>query len=111
MTHETHPEVDSDLDELSLKYAARLVEKMRELTALVERACAGENEALAEAYKIAHTLHGTAGSYGFHQVSTAAKHLEAELKPAVDGQGAANGGAVKASLRELAREVEAVSAK
>jgi HPt (histidine-containing phosphotransfer) domain-containing protein len=104
-------DVAAELDELSLKYAGRLGEKMRELTAAVERARAGSSEALAEAFKLAHTLHGTAGSYGFRPVSMAARGLEALLRPARDGVGTADWNAVEAALRALAHEVATVTAR
>jgi HPt (histidine-containing phosphotransfer) domain-containing protein len=112
MTKETSgDDVAAELDELSIKYAGRLGEKVRELTAAVERARAGSPEGLAEAYKLAHTLHGTAGSYGFRPVSMAARGLEALLKPARDGVGPADWTAVETALQALAREVASVTAR
>src|SRR5688572_24977883 len=101
-------DVAAELDELSLKYAGRLEEKVRELTAAVERARAGSPEGLAEAFKLAHTLHGTAGSYGFRPVSMAARGLEVLLRPARDGVGTPDWAAVETALRALAHEVATV---
>lgn len=46
----------------------------------------GDSCALEEAHKIAHTLHGTAGTLGFPEVSESAARIEMQLKPLVSGK-------------------------
>ena len=94
-------DMDATLQALRAEYGARLGEKVRELTAAVERAQAGSAEALEEAYQLAHKLNGTAGSYGFGAVSTAAGRLEAVLRPAREGKAAVDGSALESALREV----------
>lgn len=84
------PEAEGDdlaasIAALNAEYGARLREKVTGLGALLVRVRAGDRAALDEAYGVAHKLHGTAGSYGFGEVSSAAGRLEAVLKPGRDG--------------------------
>ncbi|QRN94899.1 response regulator [Archangium violaceum] len=89
---------------LSAEYAAGLGEKVRQLEQELERARAGDAEALEEAYSIAHKLHGTAGTYGFRAVSMAAGSLEARLRQARGKGEAADWSAPRAALHELSQE-------
>ncbi|WP_224242332.1 response regulator [Hyalangium gracile] len=84
---------------LSAEYGARLREKHQELADAVERAQLGVPEAMEESLKLAHKLHGTAGSYGFAQVSLAAGQVEKQLLQLRDGDG--SWGAVHSALQEL----------
>lgn len=95
-------EVIAAMAALSSEYGAQLEEKIRLLTAVVERVLQGERESLREAYLHAHKLHGTAGSCGFGAVSAAAGRLEALLKQARDDKAPVDPGAVRRALRELA---------
>ncbi|RJS13882.1 diguanylate cyclase [Corallococcus sp. H22C18031201] len=85
---------------LNAEYGAKLREKMSHLGELLGRA-RDEREALEGAYSATHKLHGTAGSYGFAAVSTAAGRLEDALRPAKDG-GSADWGQVTVRFQELA---------
>lgn len=98
-------DLDAAFQALRIKYGAGLGEKTRELTAAMERARAGNPQALEEAHQLAHKLAGTAGSYGFGAVSTAARTLELELKRAGDGKTAADWKALEAARHALAMEV------
>lgn len=84
---------------LNAEYGARLPEKYRELENATARAKQGSPEAQEEALKLAHTLHGTAGAYGFTQVSSAAGRLEAALRQLRTGAG--NWDNVQTALQEL----------
>ncbi len=99
------PEAEGDdlaasIAALNAEYGARLREKVTGLGALLVRVRAGDRAALDEAYGIAHKLHGTAGSYGFGEVSSAAGRLEAVLKPARDG-GRVDGAALEVAFLAL----------
>ncbi|WP_304466084.1 diguanylate cyclase [Vitiosangium sp. GDMCC 1.1324] len=96
-------DLDAAFQALRAEYGTRLGEKLRELTAALEQARAGSAEGLEAAYQLAHKLHGTAGSYGFREVSVAARHLETLLKPARSGQGATDWKALDTARDELAR--------
>jgi len=93
-------DVADPLAALSAEYGARLGEKVRELTAAVEQAREGRTGALENACALAHKLHGTAGAYGFGQVSTAAGRLEEGLGSAK--QGLMDWTALQAALQEVA---------
>ncbi len=95
-------EVITAMAALSSEYGAQLGEKIRLLTAVVDRVLQGERESLREAYLHAHKLHGTAGSCGFGAVSAAAGRLEALLKQARDDKAPVDPGSVRRALRELA---------
>jgi HPt (histidine-containing phosphotransfer) domain-containing protein len=97
----TSDDLDDTFRALSAEYATRLEGKVRELTAAMERARAGSAEALEEAHQLAHKLHGTAGSYGFHAVSGAARNLETLLRRSRDGKGAPDWSALDAARQEL----------
>jgi diguanylate cyclase (GGDEF)-like protein len=93
-------DVVDPLAALSAEYGARLGEKVRELTAAVEQAREGRTGALENACALAHKLHGTAGAYGFGQVSTAAGRLEEGLGLA--RQGSMDWNALQSALQEVA---------
>lgn len=84
---------------LSAEYGAKLPEKYHELAAATARAQQGSPEALEEALKLAHRLHGTAGSYGFAQVSAASGRLEAGFRQLRSGSGSWD--SVQTALQEL----------
>ncbi|MBZ4419228.1 response regulator [Myxococcus sp. RHSTA-1-4] len=91
----------ASLAALNAEYGARLREKVGGLEALLGRVRAGEAGAMEEAYTVVHKLHGTAGSYGFAEVSAAAGRLEELLKPGRSG-GAVDWAAAEEAFRELA---------
>ncbi|AKJ01621.1 diguanylate cyclase (GGDEF)-like protein [Archangium gephyra] len=98
-------DLDATFRTLCAEYGARLEDKLRELTGAMERARAGSKEGLEAAFELAHKLHGTAGSYGFHAVSGAARHLEVLLRPARDAKAAPDWGALEAARQALATAV------
>ncbi|WNG49585.1 response regulator [Archangium minus] len=102
-------DLDATLQALRAEYGTRLAEKLRELMAAMLRARAANPEALEEAYQLVHKLHGTAGSYGFHAVSGAARHLESLLKPAREVKGAVDWRALDAALHELATVARSIA--
>ena len=57
-------------------FRAKLPGRLAEFEAQAAAAGAGDAEALAELRRLAHTLKGTAGSYGLDAVSRAAARLE-----------------------------------
>ncbi|HEX5753430.1 MAG TPA: response regulator [Archangium sp.] len=95
-------DLDATFRTLSAEYGARLGDKLRDLTGAMERARAGSKEGMDAAFELAHKLHGTAGSYGFHAVSGAARLLEVLLKPVRDGKAAPDWGALEAARQALA---------
>lgn len=101
-SQDTSDDLDDTFRALSAEYATRLEGKVRELTAAIERARAGNAEALEEAHQLAHKLHGTAGSYGFHAVSGAARNLETLLRRSRNGREAPDWSALEAARQELA---------
>ncbi|MFV8754132.1 response regulator [Nannocystaceae bacterium ST9] len=72
------------LDALRKRYAENLGGKLDTLRAAIEQARRADPTeraaAIAAAHRIAHTLHGTAGSYGLEQVSIAMADVERELE-------------------------------
>lgn len=105
------PEAEGDdiaasIAALNAQYGERLREKVAQVETLLGRARAGSPEALEEAYGVVHKLHGTAGSYGYAGVSTAAARLESLLKPARAGH-VADWGGVQGALREVAAAASA----
>lgn len=91
----------ASLAALNAEYGAKLREKIAGLEALLGRVRAGDKGALEEAYTVVHKLHGTAGSYGYAEVSATAGRLELVLKPAREG-GALDVAAMDGAFRELA---------
>ncbi|RKG85167.1 response regulator [Corallococcus terminator] len=70
---------------LSADYGAKLPERLATLKALLGRGREGDAPAMEEAYSVVHKLHGTAGSYGFRDVSITAGKLEDVLQPVRHG--------------------------
>ncbi len=91
------------LDELRREYRERLPEIVRALVANVQAAMAApdRSEALREALISAHSLHGTAGSYGLFRVSETAGGLEQALTTAVEAPSEARSGAWRKVLQWL----------
>ncbi len=81
------PSVDEQMLAVRRSYQAKLPQELEELQRLVEqvRSQNGPADQIEEAHKIAHTLHGTAGTLGFPEVSEAAMRIEESLKPLVRG--------------------------
>jgi diguanylate cyclase (GGDEF)-like protein len=74
---------DNPLAEIRRAYAAKLPTEIANLA----RAVAGARDeseagALAEAHRLSHSMHGTAGTLGFAQISAAAREIEDLLHPA-----------------------------
>ncbi len=76
---------------LQRRYAEGLATKLEGLRAAVEHAYEAEphsrKPAIEAAHRIAHTLHGTAGTYGHAEVSRAMAEVEAALERLRDGEG------------------------
>jgi HPt (histidine-containing phosphotransfer) domain-containing protein len=96
-------EMAATLAALKAEYLVRLGDKVRELADAVRRAQNGQAPDPEEASSLAHRLYGTAGSYGYHAVSTAAGRVEFLLESARKQATAPDWNAVQESLRELTR--------
>jgi CheY-like chemotaxis protein len=96
-------EMAATLAALKTEYLARLGDKVREQADAVRRAQSAQAPDLEEASSLAHRLYGTAGSYGYHAVSTAAGRVEFLLESARKQAAAPDWNAVQESLRELTR--------
>jgi CheY-like chemotaxis protein len=74
---------------LRRRYAEGLASKLEGLRAAIEHAYEAEpsnrRTAIEAAHRIAHTLHGTAGTYGHAEVSRAMADIEAALERLRDG--------------------------
>lgn len=70
------------LEALRANFGQRLRERVEELRLAVAAAAAHTDETRAHAESLAHKLAGTAGSYGFAQVSVLAGELEQLLQGA-----------------------------
>jgi CheY-like chemotaxis protein len=79
------------LSALRRRYAEGLATKLEGLRAAIEHAYDAEpgtrQAAIEAAHRIAHTLHGTAGTYGHAEVSRAMAEIEAALGQLRDGEG------------------------
>lgn len=71
------------LAELHTEYQLALPMKLAEMESLWQRVEAGEAPALpfAEMHRVAHTIAGSAGTFGLTAVSVAARALEVALTP------------------------------
>ncbi len=68
------------LQDLRARFSGRLRERVLQLRESLEATAAEESGALARAESLAHRLSGTAGSYGFPEVSRLAGELELVLR-------------------------------
>ena len=91
------PAIAALLAEARIQYVAGLAAKVADLESLITRG------AWDEARRAAHKLRGSAGTYGFAEVSAPAAAIEEAL---IESNGAPDD-AVKARVAELAREVRA----
>lgn len=91
---------------LHAEYGRTAPAQLAELAGCVERARRGDapGEALAEARRLAHRIHGSAGSCGWPALSEAAGRIEDTLDGALAGAGGALGeealGVIAAALAE-----------
>lgn len=115
-SNDNGPEYDAALDEVlkSLRgdYLKELPERIAEMKDFVERAkCAEEKqlEWLTEAHFIAHRLAGTAGSYGFAELSRTAAEMDLYLKKLLKSDVESSSVANRLNWQLLDRLVEAVA--
>ncbi len=113
---ENNPEYDEALNEvlanLRSEYLNELPERLSEMKEYFKNARADQEkqlEWLGKAHVIAHRLAGTAGSYGFAELSSAAANLDLYLKNLLKNE--ANTGAAANSLNwqaldEMAEEMD-----
>jgi HPt (histidine-containing phosphotransfer) domain-containing protein len=73
-------EIAEQLAALQRGYAGKLRARLDRLRADIARARHGDQSALEDAAREAHKLHGTAGSYGFAEVSEALGKIEVALE-------------------------------
>ena len=82
---EARRELEKQLAALRVAYAEKLPGKFTELRRLASQAKAsGTPESAEEFQRCAHTLAGTAGSYGLDAVSEAARQLESLIVESTD---------------------------
>ncbi|MEM6295271.1 MAG: Hpt domain-containing protein [Myxococcota bacterium] len=108
MTTELDPkrrEALQKMQDLRARFSGRLRERVLQLRESLEATAAEESGALARAESLAHRLSGTAGSYGFPEVSRLAGELELVLRGA-----SFNATQARALMRELETHVELKSA-
>jgi HPt (histidine-containing phosphotransfer) domain-containing protein len=74
-------EITNRLLQLRSKYAAKLLDHLSMLEQAIHQACSqsGNGESITWAIFLAHQLRGTAGSFGFDEVSTLAADIEDAL--------------------------------
>jgi HPt (histidine-containing phosphotransfer) domain-containing protein len=80
------------MDELRESFSDRLAERVREIEAAWEAALAAApagagREPLRQLHRLAHSLHGTAGTFGHPTAGDAAQDLERGAKALLDGVG------------------------
>ncbi len=90
--------LDPAFDRLVAQYVDSLPTKLAALEQAMVGGRAGDAAALAEAREIAHRMHGTAGCYGFRELSEAAALLEDVLSRMSQGEGATWSEAESAAL-------------
>lgn len=80
--YELDDNAENHLQVVRRSYQEKLPEELEKLTAALASCKANHKnqEALRDAHRIAHTLHGTAGTLGFGEVSVAAGKIEEHLK-------------------------------
>ena len=79
------PMLQEKLARARAEYGEKLGGRLDELTELVRRARAEEDGALALAQQLAHRLCGTAGSFGFKEVSDALAVIDRTLLALLEG--------------------------
>lgn len=113
---DSEPEYDAALDEVlkSLRgdYLKELPERIAEMKDFVQRAKDSQEkvlEWLSEAHIIAHRLAGTAGSYGFSELSQTAAEMDQYLKKTLRSDVESGSVANRVNWQLLDRLVEAVA--
>lgn len=95
------------LDLQRADYQRALPGKMAQIHALWRALDAGGEapSPLADLERLAHTLAGAAGTFGFGEVGQAAKALELLLRPAVEGDGAGPAALTPQQRSDIARAI------
>ena len=83
-------EFERQFQELRRAYHGTLAERLRELDEALGAAEAGDMDALTAAYRLAHRVCGTTGTYGFGAISAATGAIEQALQPVIEGERAAS---------------------
>jgi len=101
------PMIQEKLARAHAEYGEKLGGRLDELTELIRRARAEEDGALARAQQLAHRLCGTAGSFGFKEVSDALAVVDRTLLALLEGAPASDEawGEVAAATRRAAASV------
>lgn len=94
---------EEELAALKAEYAQNLPKRIADLEASFEQAVAGAG--WADVRVRAHKLRGSAGSYGFDDVSRLAGELEDAVKPVVAGTASAEPESLRRLLSALAGAV------
>ncbi len=82
----SRPSINDKLNKLREIYASQLPEKIRQIEKdwVVLQGDPGNDEGTKELLRALHKLNGPAASFGFKEVSIAARELESELKAAIE---------------------------
>jgi len=86
------------------QFAISLAQRVTAIESLWAAALAGDDPTarLKELHRLAHTIHGTAGTYGFPESTQAAHALEDAVKPWTVGAEPPDGAAREAVTRAIA---------
>lgn len=103
----SEPTAEARVAELRERYAAKLAGNLEGLVNVIEAARAAKPEdrveAVAAAGRVAHTLHGTAGTYGHEAFSTAMAQIELACQTLAAGDDPALWRRIDAALAEATR--------
>ena len=80
------PEPQDPLARLKAGYAETLAQKLNDLLDNLRNASLDKSDAIDAALHLAHKLHGTAGTFGFQEVSQIAGYIEESVRDVVEGK-------------------------
>ncbi len=100
----TPKEMEAQLAEMRTKFAGKLAGRLAEVEAALIAAREGDDNSMGELRRLTHKLHGTAGSYGLHEVARTLAEMEAVVDAFAAGRETADPWDVLTQHLERARE-------
>jgi len=94
-------DIEQKLQEMRERFGQGLAQRMADLDEAWSRACAGDGSAQHTLHRLAHSLAGSGATFGYHEISDAARGLERAVEAVEGVNNIAASGAITARMAEM----------